>query len=163
MTEYRVTAAAHSRADSAAIISLLDDVDGWSNWARPLVWQTRWERWGQPAPAGPGAVRRVGLWPGFIREQILSRDSHGQTYTVITPVTFRCYHGAVHITPASPGTDIDWQVQFVPRAAAAGPFLHKALQYVIAGLLAKLAAQAESLYATGGVGDCCYKSEGVRP
>lgn len=132
------------RASAETVLALLDDVDGWSAWARPLVMQTSWERWGDSTPAGVGAIRKVGAWPVWIRELILTRDDTGQTYTVISPSAFTHYLGSVTLRPlASGGVDVEWRVEFVARRRIADPVLNAMLQTTIAGLLKRLVKAAE--------------------
>jgi hypothetical protein len=136
------------QASAATVLALLDDVDGWSSWARRLVMQTRWERWGESSPAGPGAVRKVGVWPVWIRELILTRDDCGQTYTVISPAVFTRYLGSITVRPAAAGgVDVEWRIEFVTKRRVAAPLLNSLLQKTIAGLLARLVDAAEKLSA----------------
>jgi hypothetical protein len=105
-----------------------------------------WERWGSPAPGGAGAVRRLGLWPIFIREQITSyqRGDH-QEYTVLSPHLFRDYVGRVTVfSPGGTGTLITWQVEFTTRFAAFGVPTHRVLSRVIERLAARLAHAADN-------------------
>jgi hypothetical protein len=132
------------QASAETVLALLDDVDGWSAWARPLVMQTRWERWGESSTAGPGAIRKVGAWPVWIRELILTRDDGGQTYTVVSPSAFTRYLGSITVRPAAAGgVDIEWRIEFVAKRRLAAPLLNALLQKTIAGLLARLVGAAE--------------------
>jgi hypothetical protein len=136
---------AHCDADATAVLQVLEDVDGWSDWARPLIAQARWERWGQGRPGGPGAVRRLGVWPMWIRELILSRESTGHTYTVIDPPLFSRYLGSVDVRESpSGGVDVEWRVSFVARHPVMAPALRLVLRTTIAGLLTRLTAAAQS-------------------
>jgi hypothetical protein len=145
MTTRRFAFSSHARAAPETVTQLLDDVDGWTKWARPVVLQTRWETWGHPAQAGPGAVRRLGAWPVWIRELILSNESGLQTYTILSPATFERYHGAVAVTASDHGgTDIDWRIEFVARQRFMGPLFQVVLEATIAALLKRLTAAAEN-------------------
>jgi hypothetical protein len=142
------------RASAETVLRLLDDVDGWSAWARPLLLHTRWERWGESTPAGPGAVRKLGAWPIWIHELILTRDASGQTYTVISPALFTRYLGSVTVGPAAAGgVDIEWRIDFVARHRITAPLLRSALQTAIAGLLVRLTAAAEQDVHLAAVGE----------
>lgn len=144
MTQRRFVVQAHTRAQPAAVKALLDDVDGWSSWARPILARTRWEKWGNPVPAGPGAVRKLGAWPVWIREQILTNTDTGQTYTIVSPPLFNHYLGTVELTPAADGgTDVSWQVEFVSRIPGGGGAAHAVLHATISALAKRLAAAAD--------------------
>ncbi len=144
MTTRQFAFSSSCRASAETVLALLDDVDGWSAWARPLVMHTSWERWGESTPAGPGAIRKVGAWPVWIRELILTRDDTGQTYTVISPAAFTHYLGSVTVLPAaSGGVDIEWRVEFTAKRRIADPVLNTVLQTTIAGLLKRLVKAAE--------------------
>jgi hypothetical protein len=148
MTSRGFTHHARTLADPATVTHLLDDVDSWSTWSRPLLSQTAWERWGSPAPGGVGAVRRLGLWPIFIREQITSHDPPGsQEYTMLSPHLFRDYLGRVTVdSPGGTGTLITWHVEFTPRFAALGAPTHRMLSLVIEQLAARLAHAADTVW-----------------
>jgi hypothetical protein len=148
MTSRRFTHYARTLADPATVTDLLDDVDSWSTWSRPLLTQTAWERWGSPAPGGIGAVRRLGLWPMYIREQITSYDrGHHQEYTVLSPHMFRDYLGRVTVfSPGDTGTLITWHVEFTPRFAPLGPPTHRVLSRVIERLASRLAHAADTAW-----------------
>jgi hypothetical protein len=147
MTSRQFTHHARTLVDPVTVTDLLDDVDSWSTWSRPLLTQTAWERWGSPAPAGVGAVRRLGLWPIYIREQITSRErGHHQEYTVLSPHLFRDYLGRVTVSPGDTGTLITWHVEFTPRFAPLGAPTHRVLSRVIARLAARLAHAADAAW-----------------
>lgn len=143
---------AHCGADASTVMDVLDDVDNWPSWARPLLMQAQWERWGQGQPGGVGAVRKVGAWPVWIRELILTRDARGHTYTVISPAVFSDYLGSVRITDSpDDGVDIEWRIAFAAKHSVMTPALRVALRATISGLLQRLVATAERR-AEGAVG-----------
>ena len=61
-------------APAATLFRLETDGAGWSKWAKPLIVQSSWVRRGDPAPAGIGAVRKVGLWPMLMREKTVAHE-----------------------------------------------------------------------------------------
>lgn len=143
MTQRRFVVEAHTRAQPAAVKALLDDADHWSRWAWPILARTRWEQWGHPIPAGAGAIRKLGAWPVWIREQILTNNESGQTYTVVSPPLFSHYLGTVELIPApAGGTDVSWQVEFVSRFAIAGALSYTVLRATISALTKRLVAAA---------------------
>ena len=137
---------AETRANAGVVADLVDDVDGWSAWTRPLLLRTAWERWGNPAPAGVGAVRRLGMWPFVVRELITSYDrGRSQEYTVLAPHLFTAYVGAVTLSRKSDGgTRISWSVDFTPRFSVLGRITAFALSRVIGSLTQKLARTADT-------------------
>lgn len=144
MTRRHFVVEAHSRAEPAAVKALLDDADNWARWARPFLAQTQWERWGDPIPAGPGAIRKLGAWPVWIREQMLTNTESEQTYTVISPPLFSQYLGTVELTPAAGGgTDVSWRVEFVSRFAIGSAPSYFVLHTTISALTKRLVAAAD--------------------
>lgn len=143
---HKFTHVAHTHAEPTQVTAILDDAPGWSNWARPVLMQSAWERWGDPAPGGVGAVRRVGLWPVFIREQVTEWDPGArQRYTVLSPHLFNSYDGEVVVNTRSDGsTRIQWTVEFTPRLRGSGRLLRAAFSFTIAQLVSRLARAAES-------------------
>src|SRR2546430_16908589 len=71
---YSFEVTAHSTADPATLFALEADGSRWSEWAKPLVPQSFWERTGDPAPGGIGAIRRLGLPPGGVREETVGYE-----------------------------------------------------------------------------------------
>jgi hypothetical protein len=131
-------------ADAETVMRVLDDVDRWPSWARPLLLQAAWERWGVAEIGGPGAIRKLGAWPVWIRELILTREPNGHTYTVISPASFSHYLGTVNVADRSTGgVQIDWRVEFTARSAALTPVLRTVLMKTISGLLARLVVVAQ--------------------
>jgi len=150
MTSWRLVHQARTLADAETVTTLLDDVDMWSRWSRPLLVQTQWDRWDNPVPGGVGAVRRLGLWPVYIRELITSYDSgRRQEYTVLSPHLFHDYLGRITLSSRSDkDTLITWGVEFTPRFAPLGRPAHHALSDVIERLASKLARAADRAWST---------------
>jgi hypothetical protein len=150
MTARRFTHHARTLADPVTVTDLLDDVDSWSTWSRPWLAQTSWERWGSSTAGGVGAVRRLGLWPTYIREQITSYEQGDhQEYTVLSPHLFREYLGRVTVVSTGrTGTLITWHVEFEPRFARLGSPTHRVLSGVISRLCVRLARAADSAWTT---------------
>jgi hypothetical protein len=131
--------------DVESVVELIDDVDRWSAWSRPMLVQTTWTHWGNSAPGGVGAVRRLGLWPVFIRELITGYERGVyQEYTVLTPRLFTTYVGRISLEarPAG-GTLITWSVEFTPRWSVSGPLATFVLSRTIKRLSRNLAHAAD--------------------
>lgn len=142
---------AETEADVVVVSDMIDNVDDWSAWARPVLAQTKWIRQGVLQPVGAGAVRRLGLWPLFIREKITSYErGRFQEYTVLSPRLFCLYLGRISLSArADGGTSISWRVELAPRLRLVGPLAAYALDHAIKRLLHNLtrAADAQSLLA----------------
>lgn len=142
---------AETEADVAVVSDLIDNVDDWSTWARPVLAQAKWIQRGEPQPGGRGAVRRLGLWPLFIREKITSYErGRFQEYTVLSPHLFSSYLGRISLSARSDGgTSISWSVELPPRLRLVGPVAVYALDHAIERLLHNLvrAADVRSLLA----------------
>lgn len=73
-------------AHAATLFRLETDGARWSEWAKPLIVQSSWEQRGNPAPAGIGAVRKVGMWPMLMREKtIVYEQDRRHVYAQIGP------------------------------------------------------------------------------
>lgn len=134
-------------AASGIVFDILDDAANWQAWARPVVAQSRWERWGDGHAGGVGGVRAVGLWPVFMREQILEIEPGvSQKYTMVSPDLFDSYVGQVRITPLSESRcRLEWQVRFESRfGSASGKIMRQGLSFVIGRIVQSLADAAES-------------------
>lgn len=164
MKTRRILHDAHTHADAATVTDLLDDVDTWSSWSRPLLAHTMWARWGNPAPGGRGAVRQLGLWPVYIRELITSHQrGQYQEYTVLSPNLFTHYLGRINLSGRPDGGAlITWTVEFTPRCAVLGPIARFALSRIIERLARRLACAADNL-ATAASPSCVdsYPAQGI--
>src|SRR5207253_2379060 len=65
---------ARSSAPPERIFALLTDATSWPRWAGPVIAHGSWEREGDPPPGGLGAIRKVGRWPQFGREEIVAHE-----------------------------------------------------------------------------------------
>lgn len=132
-------------ASAATLYRLVCDGANWSAWARPVIVQSSWEREGEPAPGGVGAIRKVGLWPVLMREEIIELEQdrmHAYTFAGQAPVND--YRGQVVFTPKpAGGTDVHWTGTFTERVPGSGPVLRVALRGAIVAISARLVTAAE--------------------
>jgi uncharacterized protein YndB with AHSA1/START domain len=144
MNSYDLTV--HSAAPPATVFDVLADTPRWKEWGGATVSTSEWEREGDPAPGGVGAVRRVGRWPLFGREQILECEppSH-MAYTVLSGVPVRDYHADIDLTAdsADTGTVIHWRATFEPRIPGTGAFFAAMFHRLIGDYARRAAAEAE--------------------
>ena len=142
MRGYEVTA--RSSAPPERVFALLDDATSWRRWAGPLVAHASWEREGEPAPGGVGAIRKVGRWPMFGREQVLvSEPPSHHAYTTLSGNPVRGYRADVALTPDGAGTLITWSATFEPRIAGTGRLLEGFYRRLIGSFARRLATYAE--------------------
>jgi uncharacterized protein YndB with AHSA1/START domain len=139
---YVVTA--HSAAPPARVFELLADAPSWPRWAGPLIAQGSWEREGDSAPRGAGAIRKLGRWPMFGREQVVAYEppSH-HAYTMLSGNPVRNYRADVSLAPDGNGTLITWSATFEPRVPGTGRLLEAIYRRLIGSFARRLAAYAE--------------------
>lgn len=142
--EFRLRA--RSSADTRALFALIAAGGEWSRWLRPLVTSSAWQRQGTPAPGGVGAIRRLGTWPLFVRERVLTYTlDHGQSYTLVGPSPVRDYRAQVALTPrADGGTDLVWSGTFTERVPLTGLAIRYVLLRTVRFIAARLIRAAES-------------------
>lgn len=134
-----------SSAPPATLFRLETDGGRWSDWAKPLIVQSNWERQGDPAPGGVGAVRRVGLWPLLMREKTVEYEQDRRhVYELIGPPSpAKNYRGEALFTPnAAGGTDLRWRGSFtegVPGTGAVTRAVMRGAIQLISALLVKAA------------------------
>jgi len=136
---------ARSSADAATLFALEADGSRWSQWAAPLVPRSFWERHGDPAPAGVGAIRALGLPPLLMREETVGYEpDHRHAYVLRSRVPMRDYRAEVVLT-ARPegGTDLVWRGSFAEIVPGSGPVLRAALRMLISVLARRLVRFAE--------------------
>jgi hypothetical protein len=135
-----------SSAPAATLFRLATDGARWSDWAKPIIMQSSWERQGDPAPGGIGAVRKVGMWPVLMREETVEYEQDRRhVYELIGPATpAKGYRGEATFTPnASGGTDLRWRGTFTERIPGTGPVTRALLHGAIKFFAAKLVEAAE--------------------
>jgi uncharacterized protein YndB with AHSA1/START domain len=140
-TSYEVTA--RSNAGAERVFALLADGAGWARWAGPMVVRSWWEREGDPAPGGIGAIRRLGLGRASSREEIVAYDPpHHLAYVWLTRVV-RDYRADVRLEPDGTGTRIVWRGWFRPGLPGSGPVMRRFFLTTVGGFARRLAAEAE--------------------
>ncbi|MCO5997612.1 SRPBCC family protein [Actinoallomurus rhizosphaericola] len=142
---FSVTVTARSSAAPAALFRLVADGGRWSEWAGTLSPRSSWERQGDPAPGGIGAIRRLGLWPVVVREETVAYEQdrlHG--YALRTPAPLRDYRGEVTFEArADGGTSVVWRGSFTELVPGTGRVVQRALLLVLRSLTRRLVRAAE--------------------
>jgi uncharacterized protein YndB with AHSA1/START domain len=138
------TVTARSAAPPERVFELLGDATTWARWAGPLVAHASWEREGNPAPGGVGAIRKLGRWPMFGREQVVASEppSH-HAYTTLSGNPVRDYRADVSLVPDGGGTLITWSATFEPRIPGTGRALVAIYRRLIGSFARRLASFAE--------------------
>ena len=134
-----------SSAPAATLFGLEADGSRWSEWAKPVVFQSSWEQPGDP-PGEVGSVRRVGTWPIFMREKTLEYEQDRRhVYQLIGPRSpahdYRAE--ATFTTNASGGTDLVWRGSFTEGVRGTGPLMRAVLRGAIRILSGRLVKAAE--------------------
>jgi uncharacterized protein YndB with AHSA1/START domain len=135
-----------SSAPAATLFRLVTDGANWSDWAKPLVIQSSWARQGDPAPAGVGAVRKIGMWPFLVQEETVEYEQDRRhVYKLIGPPSpAKDYASEVVFTPNERGgTDIRWAGSFTEGVRGTGPFMRAALGGAVRLFADKLVKTAE--------------------
>ncbi len=135
-----------TRASAATLFRLETDGGRWSDWARPLVMTSSWERHGDPAPGGIGAIRKVGMPPVLMREETVEYEQDRRhVYVLIGPSTpAKDYRGEFVVTPnASGGTDLRWSGSFTEGIRGTGPIMRALLRGAISLFAVRLIKAAE--------------------
>ncbi len=104
-----------SSAPPEKLFALETDGANWPRWSKPVLMQSSWDRQGYPEPGGLGAIRKVGLWPLFLREETIEYEQdrrHVYRFTgPFQPV--RDYTAEVTFTPTRDGgTYLHWTGSF---------------------------------------------------
>jgi hypothetical protein len=133
-------------APAATLFHLETNGARWSEWAKPLIVQSSWEKQGDPLPGGIGAVRKVGMWPLLMREKTIAYEQdrrHGYLQ-IGPPLPAKDYRAEMLLTPsASGGTAIRWTGSFTEGVRGTGPVMLILLRSVVGFLAARLVKAAE--------------------
>jgi hypothetical protein len=139
---YEVTA--RSDASPERVFELLADATSWRRWAGPLIAHASWEREGNPPPGGVGAIRKIGRWPSYGREEIVvSEPPAHHAYTTLSGNPVRNYRADVLLTADGPGTLITWSGTFDPLVPGTGRALERIYRRLIGSFARRLASDAE--------------------
>jgi uncharacterized protein YndB with AHSA1/START domain len=135
---------ARSTAPPERVFALLADATSWPRWAGPVVAHGSWEREGDPAPGGVGAIRKMGRRPQFGLEEIVAYEppTH-HAYTMLKGNPVRNYRADIHLVADGTGTRITWGATFDPLVPGTGPLLNAFYRRLIGGFARRLAAYAE--------------------
>jgi uncharacterized protein YndB with AHSA1/START domain len=141
-TAYEITA--RSAAPPARVFALLADATTWPRWAGPFIATAVWETEGEPPPGGAGAIRKVGRWPLFGREQIIVVDPPTHLgYTLLSGQPVRNYRADIYLAPDGDGTHITWGGQFDPLIPGTGGLVAAWFRRLIGGFADRVARYAE--------------------
>jgi hypothetical protein len=132
---------ARSAASRPAVWQLLADVTTWTDWAQ--FDEATYERDGDHAPHGLGAVRRLRVGPLSSRERVLRFEPpHRFAYDYDGTLPLRTYRADVTLTPDGDGTIIHWHSEFTPKIPFTGWLLRRMLTRVLTDLSERLAQAA---------------------
>ena len=150
MGSYAFEVNASSSAPPDVVFAVLADGARWREWAGPMIRHSSWDREGVPVPDGLGAIRKVGSWPVYGREEIVEYEPpHRLAYTILSGQPVRSYVAVVEMTPQGGGTAIRWTATFDPKIPGTGWILRRFFTAIIGGLAKHLAAQADVVHASG--------------
>ena len=142
LSTYECTA--HSSASPAVVFEVIADATRWREWAGWMIDVSEWEREGDPAPGGVGAIRRLGRWPAFSREQILEYEPPRHlAYTILSRLPLRGYHADVDLETTGSGTTIRWTAAFEPVVPGTGALLAAFLRRTVLSYARAAATEAE--------------------
>ena len=141
-----------SSATPEDVFAVLADATRWREWAGSMITVSEWEREGEPAPGGVGAIRRLGRPPAYAREQILEYDPPRHlAYTIVSGLPVNGYHADIDLLTASGGgTTIRWAGAFEPRVPGTGGLFAAVLERIVRGYATSAAAEAERRVTVGG-------------
>lgn len=143
--EYIAKATEHSSATPETVYELVSDAEKWTTWAGVLAPKSEWVRKGAAEPAGVGAIRKVGMWPVWVREETTAAEpGRRHEYMLRNRGPIKSYVGEVLLTPdAEGGTNIEWTVRFTELVPGTGRALHAGVRQLVRTLSKKLARGAE--------------------
>ena len=133
---------ARSAAPPDTVFALLADAPSWQEWAGPFVPQARWEA---GTPGGAGAVRRVGLGPLSVREQVVEHSPpQAFSYVLLTAVWWHGYRADVRLVEDEHGgTRVEWAGRLSSPIPGLAGLLLPAFRHLVDGFAARLVTRAE--------------------
>jgi hypothetical protein len=123
------------------VFGLLADAPSWQRWAGPFVPGSSWE---PGTPDGAGAVRRLGLGPLTVREQVVVHQRpHAFAYVLLTGARWHGYRADVRLTASAGGTEIAWAGRLSSPVPGVARVLRPTFRRLVADFAERLARQAE--------------------
>lgn len=141
MRRYTYTVRVHTTARPEQVWDLLVDAPNWPRWSR--IPKASYEREGDPAPHGVGAIRNFGTGPMVSREEVVAFEApHHFAYVLLSGLPIRGYRADVHLVPDGTGTEIEWSGGFDATSRLQGAFWNAVLRSVIIRTIARALAKA---------------------
>jgi uncharacterized protein YndB with AHSA1/START domain len=141
---------AESSAPPEVVFAVLADGARWREWAGPMIRHSSTEREGTPAPDGVGAIKKLGGWPVFSREETVEYDPPRRyAYTILSGPPTKNYKAIVELTPHAGGTAIHWTASCEPKIPGTGRFVRRFFKATISGVAKRLAEHAAVVHASG--------------
>lgn len=139
---------ARSSASPERVWELLADAPSWQRWAGPMILRSWWEREGDSAPGGIGAVRRLGMRGASSREEIVAYDPPRHLGYIWPTRIVRGYRADVRLEPVpgegeTTGTRIVWSGSFTSTVFGPAPVMRRFFTMTVGGFARRLAAYAE--------------------
>ena len=134
---------ARSAAPPQTVFALLADAPAWQDWAGPFVPRARWE---PGTPAGAGAVRRLGIGPLTVREQVVAHEPPTTfSYVLLTALRWHGYRADVRLTEdAHGGTRVEWTGRLRGPVPGLARLLLPVFRGLVEGFARRLVVRAES-------------------
>lgn len=133
---------ARSAAPPQAVFALLADAPAWQEWAGPFVPRARWE---PGTRGGRGAVRRLGLGPLSVREQVVAHEPPTDfSYVLLTGVRWHGYRADVHLAEdGHGGTVVTWTGRLSSPVPGLAGAMEPGFRLLVQDFARRLAARAE--------------------
>lgn len=133
---------ARSAAPPAAVFALLADAPAWQVWAGPLAPRARWEA---GTRGGRGAVRRLGLGPLTVREQVVEHaPPTAFSYVLLTAFRWHGYRADVRLDDdGQGGTTIVWAGRLSSPVPGLAALLEPPFRLMVQDFARRLAAAAD--------------------
>src|SRR4051794_15345510 len=133
MGEYKIEAEGRSQAPPEKVWEVLADVPRWAEWG---PWNSsEFEREGDPAPGGVGAVRLLKRFAMTLREELTGFEPpRRMTYKLLSGMPVRDYRAEVDVAQANGGSELRWRSEFDALPGVGGLYrwqLQKAFEDIV--------------------------------
>jgi uncharacterized protein YndB with AHSA1/START domain len=141
VTQLHVEAEGTAEAAPEVVWALVADADSYCRWG---PWSASgYDRHGDAAPGGAGAIRWMRYGPTTTVERVLEvENGRRMAYTVVKGIPVRNYRAEVTLTPTAAGTRIRWAASW--DRTLGGRIVHRKLRSLYPEIMAHLIAAAAS-------------------
>ena len=149
MSVQTISATAHTSAPTELVWEVIADATRYPEWSK--LDSAEYERTGDPAPHGTGAIRVFGSGRYTLREEVTAyAENRHLDYILLDGMPVRNYRARISLDEDAPGeTAIHWRAEFESKLPGLGGLIARRLERSLTDLVKDAATEARRRLAAG--------------